>query len=165
MTTEFPAHRQCLLIAPFPGGRHPRIGFLEGAIRPQRETEVSIFTPWASHDHVVLDMPAALWSNPGLTCLAHTHIPTCFDRRKESLKPQAQVRHDDGSLQMTRKLPNGISYMALVKPERNHVRMTLTLPNDTSNTLSDLRVQNCVVLKSASGFNARTNDNQVSRPP
>src|SRR5262249_8506148 len=29
-----------LLVLPYPGGRHPRIGFLDGAIRPQRETKV-----------------------------------------------------------------------------------------------------------------------------
>src|SRR5262245_13149320 len=28
-----------LLVLPYPGGRHPRIGFLEGAVRPQRETK------------------------------------------------------------------------------------------------------------------------------
>ena len=31
---------------PYPGGRHPRLGFLDGAIRPQRETKVSVFAPW-----------------------------------------------------------------------------------------------------------------------
>ena len=34
-----------LLVLPYPGGRHPRIGFLEGAVNPQRETKVSVFTP------------------------------------------------------------------------------------------------------------------------
>src|SRR5262245_22276399 len=28
-----------LLVLPYPGGRHPRIGFLDGAVRPQRETK------------------------------------------------------------------------------------------------------------------------------
>ena len=35
-----------LLTLPYPGGRHPRIGFLDGAIRPQRETKISVFAPW-----------------------------------------------------------------------------------------------------------------------
>src|SRR5262245_27320143 len=35
-----------LLVLPYPGGRHPRIGFLDGAVEPQRETKLSIFTPW-----------------------------------------------------------------------------------------------------------------------
>src|SRR5262245_34093860 len=29
-----------LTLLPYPGGRHPRIGFLEGAIDPQRETKL-----------------------------------------------------------------------------------------------------------------------------
>src|SRR5262249_53841960 len=35
------------VLLPYPGGRHPRIGFLEGAIRPQRETKISFFAPWS----------------------------------------------------------------------------------------------------------------------
>src|SRR5262245_2474755 len=35
-----------LLVLPYPGGRHPRIGFLDGALRPQRETKISVFCPW-----------------------------------------------------------------------------------------------------------------------
>lgn len=35
-----------LLALPYPGGRHPRIGFRDGAIRPQRESKVSVFAPW-----------------------------------------------------------------------------------------------------------------------
>src|SRR5882724_9884603 len=34
-----------LMVLPYPGGRHPRIGFLDGAIDPQRETKFSVFTP------------------------------------------------------------------------------------------------------------------------
>jgi hypothetical protein len=32
-----------LKVLPYPGGRHPRIGFLEGAIDPQRGTKASFF--------------------------------------------------------------------------------------------------------------------------
>ena len=35
-----------LTMIPYPGGRHPRIGFRDGEIRPQRETKFSVFTPW-----------------------------------------------------------------------------------------------------------------------
>jgi hypothetical protein len=52
-----------LLVLPYPGGRHPRIGFLDGAVNPQRETKVSVFTPWDDTSHVVVDVPEALWSN------------------------------------------------------------------------------------------------------
>src|SRR5690606_30640002 len=57
-------------ITPYPGGRHPRIGFLEGALAPQRETKVSVFTPWDPGSYVVVDVPEAIWSNLGLTYLA-----------------------------------------------------------------------------------------------
>src|SRR5690349_8442795 len=52
-----------LMVLPYPGGRHPRIGFLEGAVRPQRETKVSIFTPWDETSYVVADVPEAIWSD------------------------------------------------------------------------------------------------------
>ena len=51
-----------LLVLPYPGGRHPRIGFLDGAIDPQRETKVSVFTPWDDASYVVVDVPEAIWS-------------------------------------------------------------------------------------------------------
>src|SRR5262249_3031878 len=65
-----------LLVLPYPGGRHPRIGFLDGAVRPQRETKVSVFTPWDPASYVVVDVPEAIWSNLRLTYLPHTHVPT-----------------------------------------------------------------------------------------
>jgi len=34
-----------LLVLPYPGGRHPRIGFLDGAIDPQRETKFTLREP------------------------------------------------------------------------------------------------------------------------
>lgn len=157
---DFPKNRDSLLVTPWPGGRHPRIGFLEGAIRPQRETKVSVFTPWAEHDFVVVDVPEALWSNLGLTYLAHTHIDTVFDKQKITLKKLEWTRTDDGTLEIARTLPNGIVYTAKVQPKRDHVLMELTLKNGTKEVLTDLRVQNCVMLKSAAGFNQQTNENK-----
>ena len=162
---DFPKKRDNLLVVPWPGGRHPRIGFLEGAIRPQRETKVSVFTPWAEHDYVVVDVPEALWSNLGLTYLAHTHIPTYFDKQELRLKKLEWVRKEDGSFTIERKLPNGIVYTAKVEPKQDHVAMELTLKNGTKELLTDLRVQNCVMLKSAAGFNSQTNDNKIKREP
>ena len=53
-------------VLPYPGGRHPRIGFLDGAIRPQRETKVSLFAPWADGGYAVADVPEAVWHDtPG----------------------------------------------------------------------------------------------------
>jgi hypothetical protein len=43
--------------------------------------------------------------------------------------------------------------------------MELTLTNGTRETLSDLRVQNCVMLKGAVGFTGQTNDNKTFTRP
>ena len=62
-----------LLVLPYPGGRHPRIGFRDGAIRPQRETKVSVFAPWADGGYAVADVPEAVWFEP--TEQARTALP------------------------------------------------------------------------------------------
>jgi hypothetical protein len=154
-----------LLVLPYPGGRHPRIGFLDGAINPQRETKISVFTPWDDSSYVVVDVPEALWSNLGLTYLAHTHIPTIFDKQGVKLPPLEWNRRADGTLDLERRLPNGIAYRAKVVPGADAVRMELWLTNGTAAVLSDLRVQNCVMLKGATGFTAQTNANKVFANP
>lgn len=155
--------RDSLLVLPWPGGRHPRIGFLEGAIKPQRETKISVFAPWADHDYVVADIPEAIWSNLGLTYLAHTHIPTVFDRAGKTLKKLEWNRGVNGRLDIERVLPNGIRYACTVRPRRDHVLMEMSLTNGTKQELTDLRVQNCVMLKSAGDFNQQSNDNKIKR--
>ena len=149
-----------LTMLPYPGGRHPRIGFLEGAIRPQRETKISVFLPWDNGSYVVVDVPEAIWSNLGLTYLAHTHIPAVFDKKKQRLQPQEWDRTQSGRLFLKRVLPNKIEYTSLAEVEKDHVRMQMTLKNGTRKTLSDLRVQNCVMLKAAKAFNQQSNDNK-----
>lgn len=154
-----------LLVFPYPGGRHPRIGFLDGAVRPQRETKISVFTPWDSNSYVVVDVPEAIWSNLGLTYLAHTHVPTIWTKQNVEMKPLEWERRADGTLDIERTLPNGIRFGAKIQPTTNAVRMGLWLQNGTSATLSDLRVQNCVMLKGATGFNQLTNANKVLSNP
>jgi hypothetical protein len=154
-----------LLVLPYPGGRHPRIGFLDGAVRPQRETKVSVFTPWDEAGYVVVDVPEAIWSNLGLTYLAHTHVPTVWTKQGVELEPLEWNRRDDGSLDVERRLPNGIRFGAKVVPSPQAVRMELWLTNGTKEKLSDLRVQNCVMLKGAAGFEGLTNDNKVFSGP
>lgn len=151
---------QPLTLVPYPGGRHPRIGFLEGAIDPQRETKFSVFTPWDPASYVVVDMPEAIFSDLGLTYLAHTHIPTIFDKKGVKLPQLEWTENEDGSLTVTRKLPNGIAFRAWAKPYPNEVHMELELTNGTSETLTDLRVQQCAMLKGAEGFDPQTNDNK-----
>ena len=154
-----------LLVLPYPGGRHPRIGFLDGAVRPQRETKFSVFTPWDETSYVVVDLPEAIWSNLGLTYLAHTHVPTVWTKQAIELEPEEWNRHEDGTLTSTRKLPNAISFGAQVVPAADAVRMELWLTNGTAAPLTGLRVQNCVMLKGAAGFNAQTKDNKLISNP
>ena len=107
-----------LKVLPYPGGRHPRIGFLDGALVPQRDTKVSIFAPWDPHSYAVVDVPEAIWSNLGLTYLAHTHIPTIWDKLSKTLEPLEWQLNKDGSLVFERKLPNGIIFGSRVTPEK-----------------------------------------------
>ena len=154
-----------LLVLPYPGGRHPRIGFLDGAIDPQRETKFSVFTPWDPNSYAVLDIPEALWSNLGLTYLAHTHIDTIWTKQGVELPRLEWTRRADGGLEIKRMLPNGIAFGVKVRPARDAVHMEMWLRNGTQEKLTDLRVQNCVMPKMAKGFAAQTNDNKVLTNP
>lgn len=154
-----------LLVLPYPGGRHPRIGFLDGAIDPQRETKISVFTPWDPAGYVVLDVPEAIWSQLGLTYLAHTHIDTIWTKRGVDLEKMEWNRRDDGSYDFERRLPNGIVFGTKVQPKRAGVAMEMWLTNGSGETLRDLRVQNCVMLKAADGFNQLTDANKVIDAP
>ena len=152
-------------VLPYPGGRHPRIGFLDGAIHPQRDTKVSIFTPWDPASYVVVDLPEAIWSNLGLTYLAHTHINTIWDQQGITLPQLEWTRHEDGRFTHERTLPNGIVFGAKVVPHERRVDMELWLRNGTKEKLTDLRAQNCVMLKGAARFAQQTGSNKISRAP
>ena len=149
-----------LLVLPYPGGRHPRIGFLDGAVAPQRETKLSVFCPWDDRSYAVLDVPEAIWSNLGLTYLAHTHIDTIWSRQGITLPQQEWRAIGDGGYVMQRRLPNGVQFGTRILPHADAVRMEMWLTNGTPHTLSDLRVQNCVMLKGAVGFAEQTNENK-----
>jgi len=168
---------------PYPGGRHPRIGFLDGAVDPQRETKISVFTPWDPGSYVVIDVPEAIWSQHGLLYLAHTHVPTIWTKRNVTLEPMEWQRIHAGGVGGTssaeksrslgidsiltseRVLPNGVAFGARAEPLTNSVRMELWLKNGSKETLRDLRVQNCVMLKGAAGFTQQTNANKIFQPP
>ncbi|MBN1805728.1 MAG: hypothetical protein JW837_10785 [Sedimentisphaerales bacterium] len=154
-----------LLVLPYPGGRHPRIGFLEGAIDPQRETKFSVFTPWDKNSYVVVDIPEAVWSNLGLTYLAHTHIDAIWTKQGIELEKMEWNRHPDGRLDIERELPNGIAFGAKVKPTKEAVLMEMWLKNGTNEKLTDLRVQICLMPKMAAGFEQQTNDNKILTNP
>jgi len=150
-----------LKVLPFPGGRHPRIGFLDGALAPQRETKVSVFTPWNPHSYVVVDVPEAIWSNLGLTYLAHTHIPTVWDKQNKKLPPLEWQQNPDGSLSLLRTLPNGVVFGSRVVPEKEEVKMELWIRNGSPKKLTGLRAQVCVMLKGAPEFNQRIRANKI----
>lgn len=154
-----------LLVLPYPGGRHPRLGFLDGAVDPQRETKLSIFTPWDPASYVVADIPEAIWSNLGLTYLAHTHVDTIWTKSDRPLARLEWDRRPDGTFAIARTLPNGIAFGTRVVPGREAVRMEMWLRNGTADTLTDLRVQNCVLLKAAAGFAQQDNANKVLANP
>jgi hypothetical protein len=154
-----------LSVLPYPGGRHPRTGFLDGAVRPQRETKISVFAPWDDSSYVVADVPEAIWSNLGLTYLAHTHVPTIWTKANIELPTLEWNRRSDGSLDFERRLPDGITFGTKVVPRATSVGMEMWLTNGTHETLSDLRVQNCVMLKGLHGFTEQSNDNKVFKAP
>lgn len=154
-----------LLVLPYPGGRHPRIGFLEGAVDPQREAKFSVFAPWDPNSYVVVDVPEAIWSNLGLTYLAHTHIDTIWTKQGIELPKLEWNRRADGSLDIERTLPNGIAFGVKAVPSKEAVRMEMWLRNGTDQRLTDLRVQMCVMTKMAAGFAEQTNKNKVFTNP
>jgi hypothetical protein len=154
-----------LLVLPYPGGRHPRIGFLEGAIDPQRETKVSVFTPWDANSYAVVDLPEAIWSNLGLTYLAHTHIDTVWTKQEIELEKLEWKRGPDGTLEIERTMPNGIVFGARVMSDKQAVHMTHWMENGTKERLTNLRIQLCVMPKMARGFEQQTSENKVHKKP
>jgi len=160
-----PAADAPLLTLPYPGGRHPRIGFLDGAVDPQRETKFSVFTPWDPFSYVVVDVPEAIFCNLGLLYLAHTHVPTLWSQQGITLEPLEWRRLPGGRLEIERELPNRVTFGVSVKPSRTEVRMELWVKNETAAPLTAMRVQNCVMFRGASGFELQTGDNKVKSSP
>jgi len=154
-----------LLLLPYPGGRHPRLGFREGALDPQRDTKFSLFTPWDEASYVVVDLPEAIFCNLGLIYLAHTHLPTLWSERGIALPPVEWDRSLPHVLASQRTLPNGIAFGAHAVASERSVKMELWLHNGTDTPLRQLRAQVCVLLGRARGFDAQTNENKRLEPP
>ena len=158
-----------LVIRPYPGGRHPRIGFLDGAMRPQRETKFSVFAPWKDGGYAVVDVPEAIWVDRSegreLLYLAHTHVPTMWSKRQVALEPLEWQVEGEQSLSVERRLPNDVVFGARVKVEDNLVHMELWLDNGSNQSLTGLNVQNCVMLRELAGFDQLSNDNKVMSSP
>ena len=160
-----------LLVLPYPGGRHPRIGFRDGAIRPQRETKASVFAPWADGGYAVADVPEAVWFEPApkkpeLLYLAHTHVPTTWDRKKVDARPAGvDAAQRTARCRSNALLPNKVTLAAKVVPGKDGVRMEFRVTNGSAEKLTGLRVQMCVMLAGLTGFDERTNDNKVFARP
>ena len=158
-----------LTLRPYPGGRHPRIGFLDGAMRPQRETKFSLFAPWKDGGYAVVDVPEAIWEGTGedrhLLYLAHTHIDTKWSEEGIELEPLEWEREGDSVLRIERVLPNQVSFGARIQSGPSMVEMELWLKNGTETTLTGLNLQNCVMLRELRGFADRDNRNKVYSIP
>jgi len=139
-------------VLPYPGGRHPRLGFFEGAIDPQRDTKVSLFPPWDNGGQVVVDVPEAIWSHLGLNYLAHRHIPTIWEKAGQPLEPVEWSRRADGSLAMMRTLPDGVAFGTRVTPGVGHAEFRAWVRNGSTQALRQLIAQVCVLLGRATGF-------------
>ncbi|MCF6284984.1 MAG: polysaccharide deacetylase family protein, partial [Candidatus Hydrogenedentes bacterium] len=153
-----------LKILPYPGGRHPRIGFLDGAIAPHRGTKASIFSPWPDGGYVVLDVPEAIWQEHELIYLDHTDIPTYWDKQNVRIENIDWTREETG-LHFERTLPNNVAFGVALTPGENDVDIDLWLKNGTEETLTGLRAQVCVMLKEMPGFAAQSNDNKTFDAP
>jgi hypothetical protein len=92
-------------------------------------------------------------------------VPTVWTKRNVALEKLEWNRRADGTLDFERRLPDGILFGTKIRPAADAVRMEMWLVNGTLSTLTDLRVQNCVMLKGAAGFEAQTADNKVLSPP
>ncbi len=153
-----------LLVTPYPGGRHPRRGFLDGAIDPQRDTKISVFPPWKDGGYAVVDVPEAIFSNLGLTYLAHQHIPTIWTEQGIELE-KLEWKERDGGWEFQRRLPNNIVFGSRVAKRQDAVDMEMWLTNGTDQPLSGLRSQVCVMMKGLTGFNAQRPRRQIVREP
>lgn len=156
-----PRPGQPLFVLPYPGGKHPRIGLQEQAVNPQRDTKISVFTPWDPSSYVVLDLPEAVYTTNFLYYLSHSDMPTIWSLQGMQLQPVEWERLDDGRLKYTRELPNGVSFGAEVEPRPSELRLTWWIHNDTATALRDILIQNCVLLGAAEEFSAQTPDNKL----
>ena len=150
---------------PYPGGRHPRTGFLDGAIDPLRGTKAGVFLPWDPDGYVVVDLPELITSNLGHLFLAHTHAPTIWNERNLWLDNVDWERRPDGSLALEWALPNDVVFGSRIVPADHGVEMELWLRNGLAETLSGLRTQICVLLKAAPGFEEQTLSNKTFETP
>lgn len=156
-------------VLPYPGGRHPRRGFLEGAIRPQRETKLSAFAPWQDGGYAVVDVPEAIWvrhdDQRQLLYLAHTHIDTIWTQRKQELPVQEWDHSKPGEYRVRRELPNQVAFGAKARYDDQSLKIELFVENHSRETLRGLDVQNCVMLHGCPDFDSVAPDRLITASP
>ncbi|WP_169980958.1 hypothetical protein [Tautonia rosea] len=154
-----------ILVLPYPGGRHPRIGFLDGARDPRSDTKVSLVSPWAEREYVVVDLPEAIWWEDELLFLAHTHIPTLWTKAGIELPDEPWVVQPDRSLSNQRTLPNGVTISATIRPIHQGAMIELGLTNHGEEPLRNLRAQVCVLLRGLSEFRQQSTEFTTLQSP
>ncbi|MCB1120932.1 MAG: polysaccharide deacetylase family protein [Verrucomicrobiae bacterium] len=152
---------EVLTVLPYPGGRHPRIGFLDGMIDPMRGTKLSIFLPWDPTQYVVLDVPEALFCQLGLTFLGHTHVPSIWDDKKVTISNSDWAMDSAGVYHNIWSLPNGMEIIVTVTPLRDSVEMQLAVHNGSEVDMEFINTQVCIMFKGAQQFDEQTRDNKV----
>lgn len=174
----FDPSREVLEVLPWAPGRHPRLGFLDGAVDPLPDSKLTIHLPWpgASSDgasgdagYVVFDLPEAIFCDLGLIYLAHTHIPTIWDERGLPAPRAAWRREPAGEGESARReifvnewrLPNGIEFGVRAEPRRRSLDYVYWLRNGTSEPLRELRTQACALLGRAPEFAAQSGENKI----
>jgi hypothetical protein len=160
-----------LRIRPYPGGRAPHIAL--GVTHVQRETKVSVFTPWDPESYVVVDMPEGIWTSPGLASrwdgellyLAHRDTYQPLWNPDDPPEPIEWRIPSDDVLTVEQRLPSGVDFGATVRAEASAVRMEIWLHNGTERPLTDLSLQICAMLKGANGFQGAVGYNRVADSP
>lgn len=147
-----------LRVLPYPGGRHPRVGFLDGAVDPLRGTKASVFPPWEDVGYAVVDLPEAIFANDELLFLAHTHVPTIWDKQHTYIDNVDWQRSPRGELRSRWELPNKVRFGARVTPDESGADLELWLENGTEKPLTGLRTQVCVMLKGMPDFAAQNQE-------
>jgi peptidoglycan/xylan/chitin deacetylase (PgdA/CDA1 family) len=164
-TERRPTPARGIQLLPYPGGRHTRIGFLDGAVDPMRGTKASVFLPWADAGYIVVDVPEAVIANGKIHFLGHTHIPTKWDEKNVVIANRDWARNPDGSLASEWELPDKVTVGATVRLNGQVVEMECWIRNGSTETLQDMRAQVCVLFRGAPAFAAQSNANKQFAMP
>src|SRR4029078_159770 len=102
------------------------------------------FAPGNDGGYAVDDVPEAVWfrveGKPReLLYLAHTHVPTTWDKQQIALELLEWIRRSDGSFTLERQLPNKVTLSSKVVPAKDGVRMEFNVANGSAERLTGLR--------------------------